>query len=78
MFADACTSDKADKACNLVIIVFEIFKHFYEPADFAHNPPSGQAGQQAATFAYGNLNGYVETVYVQLYDPYNFQNVNFF
>jgi hypothetical protein len=75
MFADACT---ADIACDLVIIVFDILKHFFIADDFAQNTPSSQAGQAAANFGHVGLGGNIETVYVQLYDPYNFQNVNYF
>lgn len=74
-FEDICT---ADIACDLIVIVFEILKHFFVADDFGQNTPSSSAGLQAATFERMGLGGNIETVYVQLYDPYNFQNVNFF
>ena len=69
---------EASGVCLVVECVVEVLWHFFVADDFAQNTPSSQAGQLSAIYEHLGLGGNINTIYVQLYDTYNFQAVNIF
>jgi hypothetical protein len=61
--------------CGTVKILYSVCTHMW---DLAQNTPSSQSGWSQTFFEHKGLGGDVETVFMQLYDPYNFPAANLY
>lgn len=61
--------------CGTVKILYAVSTHMW---DLAQNTPSSQSGASQTFFQHKGLGGDIESVFLQMYDPYNFPAANLY
>lgn len=61
--------------CGTVKVLYAVATHMW---DLSQNTPSSQSGLSQTFFQHKGLGGDVESVFMQLYDPYNFPAANLY
>lgn len=59
--------------CGTLKFIHDIFKSLFP--NFSQNNPSSQAGKHSTYFDHRGLGGNINTIVMQMYDPYNFPSV---